>query len=96
VLAVETFQIALGAGLISAERVSNRADIAYLSYMPFAMSLFRRISSIVAALCHFCVQNKTSYGNRMSRRIFGALTSTMPRCRLRSKTKDLATSLASL
>lgn len=36
VLTVEIFfQIALGAGLISAERASNRADIAYLFYLPF-------------------------------------------------------------
>lgn len=36
VLTVEIFfQVALGAGLISAERASNRADIAYLFYLPF-------------------------------------------------------------
>lgn len=36
VLKVEIFfQIALGANLISAQRASNRADIAYLFYMPF-------------------------------------------------------------
>ena len=38
VLSVELFfQIALGAHLISAERPSNRADIAYLFYLPFSM-----------------------------------------------------------
>jgi len=31
------FQIALGANLISAERASNREDVAYLSYLPFSM-----------------------------------------------------------
>ena len=31
------FQIALGAGRIGAERPSNRTDIAYLFYLPFAM-----------------------------------------------------------
>jgi hypothetical protein len=31
------FQIALGAGLIGGERPSNRTDIAYLFYLPFAM-----------------------------------------------------------
>jgi hypothetical protein len=37
-LAVELFfQIALGAGLIGGERPSNRTDIAYLFYLPFAM-----------------------------------------------------------
>ncbi|MHB8950599.1 MAG: hypothetical protein ACYC4S_16310 [Rhodoferax sp.] len=37
VLAVELFfQIALAANLISAERASNRADIAYLFYLPFS------------------------------------------------------------
>ena len=37
VLAVELFfQIALAANLISSERASNRADIAYLFYLPFA------------------------------------------------------------
>jgi hypothetical protein len=37
-LAVEIFfQIALGAGLIGGERPSNRTDIAYLFYLPFAM-----------------------------------------------------------
>ena len=36
ILTVEIFfQLALGAGLISAERASNRADIAYLFYLPF-------------------------------------------------------------
>jgi hypothetical protein len=36
VLTVELFfQIALGANLISSERASNRADIAYLFYLPF-------------------------------------------------------------
>jgi hypothetical protein len=38
VLTVELFfQIALGAGLISDQRASNRADIAYLFYLPFCM-----------------------------------------------------------
>lgn len=38
VMSVELFfQIALGANLISAERASNRVDIAYLSYLPFCM-----------------------------------------------------------
>jgi len=38
VLEVEVFfQIALGANLISAERASNRVDIAYLFYLPFCM-----------------------------------------------------------
>ncbi|MEJ8814338.1 hypothetical protein WKW77_24865 [Variovorax ureilyticus] len=38
VLCVELFfQIALGANLISAERASNRVDIAYLFYLPFSM-----------------------------------------------------------
>lgn len=38
VLTVEVFfQIALGANLISAERPSNRVDIAYLFYLPFCM-----------------------------------------------------------
>jgi hypothetical protein len=32
------FQIALGAGRIGAERPSNRTDIAYLFYLPFAMT----------------------------------------------------------
>jgi hypothetical protein len=37
-LSVELFfQIALGAGLIGGERPSNRSDIAYLFYLPFAM-----------------------------------------------------------
>ena len=37
-LSVELFfQIALGAGRIGAERPSNRTDIAYLFYLPFAM-----------------------------------------------------------
>jgi hypothetical protein len=37
-LTVEVFfQIALGAGLIGGERPSNRTDIAYLFYLPFAM-----------------------------------------------------------
>jgi len=37
VLAVELFfQIALAANIISSERASNRADIAYLFYLPFA------------------------------------------------------------
>jgi hypothetical protein len=31
------FQIALGAGLIGGERLSNRTDVAYLFYLPFAM-----------------------------------------------------------
>ena len=31
------FQIALGAGLIGGERPSNRTDVAYLFYLPFAM-----------------------------------------------------------
>lgn len=38
VLVVELFfQIALGANLISADRASNRIDIAYLFYLPFSM-----------------------------------------------------------
>jgi hypothetical protein len=38
VLAVELFfQIALAANLISADRASNRVDIAYLCYLPFSM-----------------------------------------------------------
>ena len=38
VLVVELFfQIALAANLISAERASNRVDIAYLCYLPFSM-----------------------------------------------------------
>jgi len=38
VLVVELFfQIALGANLISADRPSNRIDIAYLCYLPFSM-----------------------------------------------------------
>lgn len=38
VLVVELFfQIALAANLISAERASNRIDIAYLCYLPFSM-----------------------------------------------------------
>ncbi len=38
VLVVELFfQIALGANLISADRPSNRVDIAYLCYLPFSM-----------------------------------------------------------
>jgi hypothetical protein len=38
VLTIEVFfQIALAAGLISTERVSNRTDIAYLFYLPFSM-----------------------------------------------------------
>lgn len=38
VLVVELFfQIALGANLISAERASNRVDIAYFFYLPFCM-----------------------------------------------------------
>jgi hypothetical protein len=38
VLTVEIFfQIALGAGLISHERASNRVDMAYLFYLPFCM-----------------------------------------------------------
>jgi hypothetical protein len=37
-LTVEIFlQVALGAGLIGVERPSNRADIAYLFYLPFSM-----------------------------------------------------------
>jgi hypothetical protein len=37
-LSVEIFfQVALGAGLIGGERPSNRTDIAYLFYLPFAM-----------------------------------------------------------
>jgi hypothetical protein len=37
-LTVEVFfQIALGAGLIGGERPSNRTDVAYLFYLPFAM-----------------------------------------------------------
>jgi hypothetical protein len=51
VLSVEMFfQIALGANLISAERASNREDVAYLSYLPLCMAfvssdkLHRRIA----------------------------------------------------
>lgn len=46
------FQIALGAGLIGGERPSNRIDIAYLFYLPFAMifvssdDLHRRTSAL--------------------------------------------------
>jgi hypothetical protein len=46
------FQIALGAGLIGGERPSNRTDIAYLFYLPFAMvfassdNLHRRITPL--------------------------------------------------
>jgi hypothetical protein len=39
VLSVELFfQFALAAGLIGAERASNRVDIAYLNYLPFSMA----------------------------------------------------------
>lgn len=38
VLSIEVFfQIALGSNLISAQRISNRTDIAYLFYLPFCM-----------------------------------------------------------
>jgi len=38
VLEIEVFfQVAIGAGLISSERPSNRTDIAYLFYLPFCM-----------------------------------------------------------
>jgi hypothetical protein len=46
------FQIALGAGLIGGERPSNRTDIAYLFYLPFAMvfassdKLHRRVAPL--------------------------------------------------
>ena len=46
------FQIALGAGLIGGERPSNRTDIAYLFYLPFAMvfassdNLHRRLAPL--------------------------------------------------
>jgi hypothetical protein len=46
------FQIALAAGLIATERVSNRTDIAYLFYLPFCMvfisqdSLHRRCAPL--------------------------------------------------
>ena len=54
------FYLSIAAGVIGSDRKSNRADIAYLYYLPFAWSLRPRTTCMFALFHTSCAQTRVS------------------------------------